>query len=774
MCAAKFQQAIREKSAFHLYGPAGRGKATLTAYLAQEYLNQGGRVLWLPVGHQPLAALLCRVARHFRDDPRAQAALKVRDPGEPQGSSAPRSSLARCLRERQPLLVLADVAEPATLATWLEEIVGALPILSFGEAPLDDAWSGKEQELGPLAESAARDVLLRATGRGEAEQDADLATIATALGGEPLALALCGAAIQAGDWSMTEAAEALMAGTAPPTERVLRALIPRLAPAAQGLLLWLAFGPRNPQTQADWQRSSGTTAEEWAELRDTLRERALIREWPPAERLTLVKPIRQFLSEMAEKAGTAAELQQRAIETWHQSIRAALQGGAETWPQLPELLAGDEWREFAREITVDTDWRELEPLWQAAAAELEARGYAYELQELRRRAELATPEQVTAPDGNHKEEESAEEAAKIPSPADEMAELSDSGGDALTDEESQEEEWFDLPIWEEAAPAPLPWDVAETTSETPEEAPPPAEGGRAVDLLPQPISEISAGEEGWEEETDSGPILDELPPFFTTQVAAHSEERSPTEQLARLHQNGAAELERGEIEAAIASLSAALDLAEDLTEGATCAEILYLLGCAQLEDGAIDSAVASLTESRERFEAAEDPRGMADALGALGNALGELGRWPEAAQAHHDAVAATREADDHFEEALQLNALAYAFRRSQQLGGAVRSYRQALYLAFESEDANAIAQTAADLAEVLMNSPRHLAIAQLLLETAVGAGAPDQEITTLQRGIRNALAKTEAAGIQQAPVRGDAYAYARQAYEAHNTRPRPA
>ena len=767
--------AIREKTAFHLYGPAGRGKATLTAYLAQEYVNQGGRVLWLPVGHQPLAALLCQVARHYRDDPRAQAALKARDPGKTQGSSAPRSSLARCLRERQPLLVLADVAEPATLAPWLEEIVGALPILSFGEAPLDDAWQGQEQELEPLAETATRDVLLRATGRGEAGedgQDADLAAIASTLGGEPLALALCDAAIQAGDWSMTEAAEALKADTAPPTKRVLSALIPRLAPAAQGLLLLLAFGPRNPRTQAESQRSSGTAAEEWAELRDTLRRRALIREWPPAERIALVKPIRQFLRELAEKAGTAAELQQRAKETWRQSLRAALQGGAETWPQLPELLADDEWPE----ITQDTIWQELEPLWQAAAAELEARGYAYELQELRRRAKQAAPEEqpTATPTGETRENEGAEFSPPIPSLADEALDLSDSGGDDLPEEDSQEEEWFDLPIWEEAAPDPLPWDVPEAISEAPEEAPPQAEGGRAVDLLPQPISDISEGEEGWGEETDSGPILDELPPFFTTQVAAHSEERSPTEQLAQLHQNGAASLERGEIDAAIASLSAALDLAEDLTEGATCAEILYLLGCAQLEDGAIDSAVASLTESRERFEAAEDPRGMADALGALGNALGELGRWPEAAQAHHAAVMAAREADDHWEEALQLNALAYAYRRSQQLGGAVRSYRQALYLAFESEDANAIAQTAADLAEVLMNSPRHLAIAQLLLETAVGAGAPDQEITTLRRGIQNALAKTEAAGIQQAPVRGDAYAYARQAYEAHNTRHRPA
>ena len=137
-------------------------------------------------------------------------------------------------------------------------------------------------------------------------------------------------------------------------------------------------------------------------------------------------------------------------------------------------------------------------------------------------------------------------------------------------------------------------------------------------------------------------------------------------------------------------------------------------------------------------------------------------------------MAATRAGDDRAEEALQLSALAYAYRRSGQLGVAVRSYRQALYLAYEAADANGIAQAAAELAEVLMSSPRHLSIAALLLDEAIAAGAPDRDVTELRAALERALAEAKAAGVIQAPVRADAFSYAHQAYEPPTARQKPA
>ncbi len=266
---------------------------------------------------------------------------------------------------------------------------------------------------------------------------------------------------------------------------------------------------------------------------------------------------------------------------------------------------------------------------------------------------------------------------------------------------------------------------------------------------------------------------DELPDVLTP-VSLPAAESPPAAQLIQFHRTGAAQLERGDIAAAIASLSTALSLAEGLADDATRAEIQYLLGCAQLEDGALEAAQSSLEGAHAAYESCGDARGAANALGALGSALGEQGRWSAAAEVHRSAVAATRIADDRAEEALQLSALAYAYRRSEQLGAAVRSYRQALYLAYEAVDSNGIARAAAELAEVLMGSPRHLSIAALLLNEAIAAGAPDRDATELRAELTRALAEAKAAGVTQAPVQGDAYAYARQAYEPPTARQQPA
>ena len=693
-------QAIQRKVAIHLYGPAGRGKSTLAAQAVIDHAATGGRALWLEAGDAPLDAILCRIARAYRDDPRAQAALKSGRPSEHGGASPPLASLARCLRERQPILVLADAPDFSTIAPLIAEITGALPILSFGERTMGADWPGEERALPPLPAEAAMATLRRAAGGGEYLY---LSPITTALAGEALALVICGGAIRAGDWTMPAAAAALKSRSAPPTERVLRAIFPQLAPAAQGALLLLAFGPRAGQSFASLQQSSGAPRAELAALIGELRRRALVREWAQGERIALPPAIREFARELALHAGTAVELRARAWETWRERLRSALAGGADAWAQLPELLVADEWEEAGS----SAEWRELAPLWEAAATELEARGYAYELRELRQRAGTTEPK------------------AALPAP---------------------------LQLWANAPSAVVADDESESD-----------------DILTADEDESEVAFVG-----DSAlPAADELPDVLTP-VSLPAAESPPAAQLTQFHRTGAAQLERGDIAAAIASLSTALSLAEGLADDATRAEIQYLLGCAQLEDGALEAAQSSLEGAHAAYESCGDARGAANALGALGSALGEQGRWSAAAEVHRSAVAATRIADDRAEEALQLSALAYAYRRSGQLGAAVRSYRQALYLAYEAVDSNGIARAAAELAEVLMGSPRHLSIAALLLNEAIAAGAPDRDATELRAELTRALAEAKAAGVTQAPVQGDAYAYARQAYEPPTARQQPA
>ncbi len=733
-------QAIQRKVAIHLYGPAGRGKSTLAAQAVIDHAATGGRALWLEAGDAPLDAILCRIARAYRDDPRAQAALKSGRPSEHGGASPPLASLARCLRERQPILVLADAPDFSTIAPLIAEITGALPILSFGERTMGADWPGEERALPPLPAEAAMATLRRAAGGGEYLY---LSPITTALAGEALALVICGGAIRAGDWTMPAAAAALKSRSAPPTERVLRSIFPRLAPAAQGALLLLAFGPRAGQSFASLQQSSGAPRAELAALIGELRRRALVREWAQGERIALPPAIREFARELALHAGTAVELRARAWETWRERLRSALAGGADAWAQLPELLVADEWEEAGS----SAEWRELAPLWEAAATELEARGYAYELRELRQRAGTTEPKAaLPAP---------LQLWANAPSAV--VADDESEPDDILTADEDESEVAF------EADSAFLAED------ELLDDAVAADDGRETDDILTADEDESEVAFVG-----DSAlPAADELPDVLTP-VSLPAAESPPAAQLTQFHRTGAAQLERGDIAAAIASLSTALSLAEGLADDATRAEIQYLLGCAQLEDGALEAAQSSLEGAHAAYESCGDARGAANALGALGSALGEQGRWSAAAEVHRSAVAATRIADDRAEEALQLSALAYAYRRSEQLGAAVRSYRQALYLAYEAVDSNGIAQAAAELAEVLMGSPRHLSIAALLLNEAIAAGATDRDATELRAELTQALAEAKAAGVTQAPVQGDAYAYARQAYEPPTARQQPA
>ena len=735
-------QAIQRKAAIHLYGPAGRGKSTLAAQAVIDHAATGGHALWLEAGDAPLDAILCRIARAYRDDPRAQAALKSGRPSEHGGASPPLASLARCLHERQPILVLADAPDFSTIAPLIAEINGALPILSFGERTMGADWPGEERALPPLPAEAAMATLQRAAGGGEYLY---LSPITTALAGEALALVICGGAIRVGDWTMPAAAAALKSRSAPPTERVLRSIFPRLAPAAQGALLLLAFGPRAGQSFASLQQSSGAPRAELAALIGELRRRALVREWAQGERIALPPAIREFARELALHAGTAVELRARAWETWRERLRLTLAGGADAWAQLPELLVADEWEEAGS----SAEWRELAPLWEAAATELEARGYAYELRELRQRAGTTEPKAaLPAP---------LQLWANAPSAV--VADDESESDDILTAEEDESEIAF---VGDSALPA---------ADDLLDDAPPAVaadDGSETDDILTADEDESEVAFE-----TDSTFVAEEALPDVLTPVSLPAAESPPAAQLTQFHRTGAAQLERGDIAASIASLSTALSLAEGLADD-TRAEIQYLLGCAQLEDGALEAAQSSLEGAHAAYESCGDARGAANALGALGSTLGEQGRWSAAAEVHRSAVAATRIADDRAEEALQLSALAYAYRRSGQLGAAVRSYRQALYLAYEAVDSNSIAQAAAELAEVLMGSPRHLSIAALLLNEAIAAGAPDRDATELRAELTRALAEAKAAGVTQAPVQGDAYAYARQAYEPPTARQQPA
>ncbi len=687
--------ALRQRAAIHLYGPPGSGKGFFAQQLAQtpaaERAVSSRRRLCLTIWRPSLAAFLCRIARAFPSDPRAQAALKS---GQPKDHLA---SLARCLREKQPLLVLRGDFDHAAIRPLLREIVGALPLLYLGERPIGTDWPGQEYALPPMSPMETRALLERESG---SESSATLTPFLEKLAEEALTVKIFARAVRAGLYSLAEGAALLNENSN--SEPLLSAIISRYTPATQGLLLLLAWGAPSGETLTSLVASTGATTTDLAEPLAGLRALADLQEKQEGDEKRFLLPIalRRRAQNWTKQAGTAAELRARAQEGWRARLSAALSSGATGWSDLPTLL------ETLEPNAKNTDWNlcDLQPLWEKNSQELAARGYAHELRLLRQAVQTQddTATMTDIPDSAapvivEQAGDLREETATL------LASLSAEGNDDAAEDHPDSEE----------------------------------ENSAAPDIAAKPLG---LGD----------PERETIPATAKTPM--------------QLRDRGSGELERGETAAAIKTLTEALRLAKGRGAAALRADIQYQLGCAHIEDGALEKALTPLRAAAMTFEALGDTRALADALGAQGNVLGEMGRWKAAAAAHSAAVSAAHAAGDPAEEALQLSALAYAYRRSNQLAKALRSYRQALHLAYQTEDASNIAQTAIELASLLLQSLYHLDIAAIVLEAALAAGAPERDLAELRASLEEARQLAAANGIRQAAVHGDARAYALQAY----------
>jgi tetratricopeptide (TPR) repeat protein len=152
-------------------------------------------------------------------------------------------------------------------------------------------------------------------------------------------------------------------------------------------------------------------------------------------------------------------------------------------------------------------------------------------------------------------------------------------------------------------------------------------------------------------------------------------------------------------------------------------------------------------------------------MGALGVAFGELDRWAEAINFHTSALYIAREVHDREEEALQLASLGYACMRGGQLPQALLRYRQALHLAYQSGDRNNIVSTIVDLVRLLMRSPRHLSVCELLVEDALNYDSMDKDLIQLEEEIAQQKLTILNTGTPLTEIRGTAQDYAANAYK---------
>ncbi|MEL6151235.1 MAG: hypothetical protein AAFR56_16540, partial [Chloroflexota bacterium] len=94
----------------------------------------------------------------------------------------------------------------------------------------------------------------------------------------------------------------------------------------------------------------------------------------------------------------------------------------------------------------------------------------------------------------------------------------------------------------------------------------------------------------------------------------------------------------------------------------------------------------------------------------------------------------------------------------------VISYRQALHVAYVSDERDNIVSTIVDLARLLVNSAQHLEITDLLVNDALERDSSDREVVSLKERVSNEKIMAASQGITFKPVNGTAQVYASNAY----------
>jgi tetratricopeptide (TPR) repeat protein len=226
---------------------------------------------------------------------------------------------------------------------------------------------------------------------------------------------------------------------------------------------------------------------------------------------------------------------------------------------------------------------------------------------------------------------------------------------------------------------------------------------------------------------------------------------------------GDARQQLGESDDAIRAYSEGLELARLEKDEQQDAVISYKLAYAQLDSGDPEEAIKTWEVALQQFKAQNRRNYEGKTLGGLGTAFAELERWSEAINYHTSALHIAREVGDKDEEALELTNIAFASTQANQLGEAVKRYRQALHLAYQANDKRGIVSTTVDLARLLVESPRHLPIAELLVDGALETDAHDRDLIRLKERIED---EREALGdeLDPKPIGGTARDYAANAY----------
>jgi tetratricopeptide (TPR) repeat protein/energy-coupling factor transporter ATP-binding protein EcfA2 len=808
---AQIHAQLQQNQPVLVYGVSGVGKTALAAALASAYSELPGGVLWLDVHQSPLEELLVRIGR-------AYDVAEIANSQNPMGMVG---AVANTLTQHKPLIVLDGRHDPQTLLDFVRRCAAGLPVLILSDEPLDGDWI--TSRLDRLDEEPALELFQ--TVSGLPALDADAQKLVNMLGYIPFAITIAAGAIRVGKLTPAQFMSALP--PTPPGTPVnpqllaLTAAYRALNTGLQGIILMMG-GTFTGRASAELlSMISGAPADTLKQVMAILEQQYMVRRFERyGEAYYYLHDVTYaFAQTWLRGSGRLNDIQAKVKDATltyakkyatndprlHSKIAA----------EMDSLLAVANWsaEQGDREVA-----NQLVAILMQAGDFVKERGFVYELLQLR---DLSTSFKEAFPAYPVPQDDDEFPSALLADDDDDDLMYDDDGDeddlefdfDDQTDEDDFEFDFDDeddldeeisaaRSLLDDADEATLPGVATEIQSPVVSEAAryrtelaqarqdddkrrqvaileTMAESQIGQNMETEAINTYNEALTVYEELDDSDGSLKTLRRL--AELAAKTENSQAAVMYARrgislaqqqgdtaqylqlLIALGDAHQQLGESQDAISDYEQALGLARSSSDKSNEALILYKLGYAQFDNGDSDAAAATWETALQLFREQGKRDYEGKVMGGLGSAYGELGRWSEAISLQTSALYIAREVKDKEEEALQLSNLGYASVQANQLGQAVLRYRQALHLAYQSGDRDDIVSTIVDLARLLVESPRHLDIAGLLLQDALRLEPHDRDVLKLQERIE--AARNAPSAGPRAPVSGSAQDYAAKAYQ---------
>lgn len=798
---------LKESRPVLVYGAPGVGKTALAATLASAYTQQPGGVLWFNINDDPLESLLVRVGR----------AYDITDVTTTDTPTAMVGAVAAALMQHKPLVVLDGKIDPQVAAKFITRCADRLPVILVSREDLEGPWTSIE--LPPLDTTQAALLFKQESALNTPEHDAAIVPLVEQLGSLPYAIGITARAMLAS--KQTPATYGNLLNQVSTTTNgdmnnaALAASFGALNGALQGVILILGATFRGEASAELLSLISGAPAESVQQAMNMLVQLRLVerisRYGAPYYRL---HPITyRFTQSRLSQSDRLKDLQQKirdATVTFAQKYASA-DGYNQLAAEMDNFLAAARWatEQGQRDLPA-----QLLSALNGAGNFASERGYVYELTRLRSTG-VATPFPAYPPERVVAPEDQIDIEALLADDDEDLDDYDedDEDDDLVFEDELEDDSFDDLDEDEDER---LDDDLYEPVIETPVPPVPPeivipfddldglrsvlaqarqmGDRRKQVEIL-RAMGKLQTTQnmntealttynealtiyENLDEREGTLQTLDMLSSLMVKTDNAQAavlnanrgirlaEELQENEtKLQLLMTLGDARQQLGESDEAAKVYGQALELARSSGDAQHEAIVLYKLGFAQLDSGDPDTAVDTWEQALTMFRAQNKRDYEGRVLGGLGSAYGELARWAEAINFHTSALYIAREVKDLEEEALQLSSLGYASMQAENMGQALLRYRQALHTAYESNNRDNIVSTILDLVLLLLRSPRHISIAELLIDEAVSLEPNDKDVRSLKERVTNEKLLASSSGTEFLPVHGTARDYARNAYK---------